>query len=201
MSGAAFDQLAQTYDTVWTDSPRGRAQRDQIWREIDPLFRPGDRVLDLGCGTGEDALHLQAKGVQVHGIDASPEMARKSGARGISAELLRIEDLHQLHGPYDGAISNFGALNCVEDLAEVGVQLARLVRPGGWVAISLMPPLCWTEIVRFQFRRLRRKVGWRGIRVWYPSSRHVLHAFAEFALVRRRSLNWGDHCLYLFQKK
>ena len=201
MSGAAFDQLAQTSDAVWTDSPRGRAQRDLIWREIDPLFRPGDRVLDLGCGTGEDALHLQANGVQVHGIDASPEMVRQAIARGIGAELVRIEDLHQLNGQYDGAISNFGALNCVEDLGGAGVQLARLIRPGGWLAISVMPPLCWTEIARFQFRRLGRKVQWRGIRVCYPSSRRVLRAFPGFALLVRQSLDWGDHCLYLFQKK
>jgi SAM-dependent methyltransferase len=201
MIGHAFDQLAPTYDAEWTNSVRGRAQRDVVWREIDGLFRAGDRVLDLGCGTGEDALYLESKGVHVHAIDASPEMVRKASARGVSAQLLRIEDLGQLDGPYVGAISNFGALNCVEDLRVAGTQLARLIRPGGWLAISLMPPLCWTEILRFEFRRLRRRANWLGIQVYYPSAGRVTRAFPDFVLKRRRSIAWGDHCLFLFQKK
>ena len=201
MSGHVFDQLAQSYDAVWTNSPRGRAQRDAVWREIDGLFHAGDRILDLGCGTGEDALHLASQGVCVHGIDASPEMVRKAGARGVNAQLLRIEDLGRLEGPYDGAISNFGALNCVQDLMTVGADLARLIRPGGWLAISWMPPLCWAEILRFEFRRLQRPAGWRGIQVYYPSSRSVTRALAQFVLQRRRSIAWGDHRFLLFQRK
>jgi SAM-dependent methyltransferase len=201
MSGAAFDQLASRYDAMWTDSPRGRAQRDAIWREIDALFQRGARVLDLGCGTGEDAAHLESKGVHVHAIDASPEMVRLAQARGVRAQLFRIEDLAQLDEPFDGAISNFGALNCIENLEEAGLQLARLIRPGGWLAISIMPPVCWGEILRFQFRRLAGTAEWRGVRVYYPSQRAVVRAFAEFAVVRRRSLAWGDHLFLLFRKK
>lgn len=201
MSGLAFDQLASTYDAVWTDSPRGRAQRDIVWREIDGVFRAGDRVLDLGCGTGEDAAHLESRGVRVHALDASPEMVRKARARGVKAEILRIEDLGRLEGQYDGAISNFGALNCVEDLRTTGAELARLIRPEGWLAICWMPPVCWTEILRFEFRRLRTRAEWRGMYVYYPSSVHVAKAFSAFTAKRRRSLAWGDHRFVLFQKK
>ncbi|HLG95807.1 MAG TPA: methyltransferase domain-containing protein [Bryobacteraceae bacterium] len=201
MSGTAFDQLAPTYDAVWTDAPRGRAQRDRVWRDIDPLFRSGDHVLDLGCGTGEDAAHLESKGVHVHAIDASAEMIRVANTRGVQAQLLRIEDLGQLDRQYDGAISNFGALNCVADLPGVGLHLARLIRPGGWLAISIMPAVCWAEILRFQFRRLRGTAQWRGMRVYYPFARAVIRAFPGFTLVRRRSLAWGDHCFYLFIRK
>ena len=201
MSGPAFDQLAPTYDAVWTNSARGRAQRDIVWREIDGLFCAGGHVLDLGCGTGEDAVHLESKGVHVDAIDASPEMVRKSNARGVRARLLRIEELGELKTSYDGAISNFGALNCVENLRETGMRLARLIRPGGYVAISLMPRLCWAEIMRFQFRRFRGRAEWRGIRVYYPASRQVVRAFPDFTLVRCRSIAWGDHCFFLFKRK
>lgn len=199
-SGAAFDQLAPTYDAAWTNSTRGRAQRDMVWREIHGLFRPGDRVLDLGCGTGEDALHLDGQGIRVHAIDASPEMVRKAQARGVTAQVLRIEDLVQLEGSYDGAISNFGALNCVSDLRAVGAGLARLIRPGGWLAICLMPRLCWTEILRFEFRRWQRRAAWRGIHIYYPSTRQVARALPGFVLVRRRSIAFGDHCFFLFKR-
>ena len=63
--GAAFDKLAMRYDELWTHSPVGRLERDEVWRCIKRLFRPGDRLLDLGCGTGEDAVHLERLGVTV----------------------------------------------------------------------------------------------------------------------------------------
>jgi hypothetical protein len=50
-TATAFDPVAARYDQFWTESPAGRAQRDLVWREWDPVFGPGDRILDTGCGT------------------------------------------------------------------------------------------------------------------------------------------------------
>ena len=52
---------------------------------MDELFHAGERILDIGCGTGEDAAHFAARGVQVHATDASPAMvqvARDAGNYG-----------------------------------------------------------------------------------------------------------------------
>jgi len=193
-----FDKLAAEYDVSWTNSRNGRSQRNAVWKEIDQHFPPGQRVLDAGCGTGEDALHLMARGVQVDAIDASIEMVRIARQRGVATRRLRIEDLNELEGPYDGALSNFGALNCVADLPACGVQLARLVRPGGKLAVCLMPLLCWSELLRFELRRLRPHVVWRGMPVQYPSHAEVIRAFSQFHLIRKRSIALRDHCLYVF---
>ena len=194
-ASSAFDGIAASYDAIWTHSAIGRHQRQAVWQHLDPLVRNGDTILDLGCGTGEDAVHVEKLGATVLGIDASQAMVRAACARGVNARQVAIESLSALGGNFDGAISNFGALNCVRDLSGVGRELARLIRPGGYLALCLMGPCCAWEIayylhrrdVKRAFRRWRRdgELASVGVRVHYPSAAHVRRAFSpHFRLVR-----------------
>ena len=215
-----FDRMAADYDATWTAAAVGSAQRDQVWRVLDAMFARGSRVLDVGCGTGEDARHLMGRGVAVQAIDASPAMVAIAQAHGVTAEVRCAEELGDVAseteraslayppgktdagrmacptgGPeavFDGALSNFGALNCVADLAAAARGLARVVRPGGPVAICLIGRCCLWEIayysVRLQFRKaLRRRHAseFRGMAVYYPSVAEVSSAFAEGFELRR----------------
>ncbi len=139
---APFDVIAPDYADLWTSTPEGASQRAAVWREIDVLFRANDWILDLGCGPGDDAVHLGRRGVHVVGIDSSEAMVEIANARGVVASRLAIENLHQLHGCFDGAISDFGALNCVSDLRAAARELARLLRPAAPLALCLMGRFC-----------------------------------------------------------
>src|SRR2546422_468156 len=132
MADGAFNALAWRSGELWNRSTIGRLQREAVWRRLDRLFRPGDTLLDLGCGDGEDALHFMSSGMQVHGIDSSPEMVRVACHRGVHATQLAIEELGRLKGSFDGAISNFGAFNCLGKLDDIRDPLARLIRSGGF---------------------------------------------------------------------
>jgi ubiquinone/menaquinone biosynthesis C-methylase UbiE len=191
-STALFDKMAASYDAVWTTSAIGRAQRDLVWRETDELFWSGERILDIGCGTGEDAAHFAARGIEVRAIDASPAMVEAANGRGVAAEVCRAEDLGYIDGTFDGAVSNFGTMNCVGDLGAVAESLATLVRPGGRVAICLLGRCCaWETLyygVRLQFGKAFRR--WTGrttvpIAVWYPKAGEVCAAFAHGFAVQR----------------
>jgi SAM-dependent methyltransferase len=191
-TAALFEHLAIRYDELWTDSAIGRAQRNAVWRVVDPLFHAGDRVLDIGCGTGEDAAHLASRGVSVHAIDASPAMVARASARAVgatrgspadqgvrptfTAQLLRAENVADLRETFDGAISNFGALNCVEDLAAFARALAPRIRPGGRVAICVIGRFCAWEML-YPRKALRRLPGRAGD-VYYPSVRKLRADFA-----------------------
>jgi SAM-dependent methyltransferase len=196
-----FDLVAGDYRRLWSDAPVGRSQRSQVWRHIDPLFQPGDRILDLGCGTGDDALHFAQRGVRVFGIDASEKMVEAAQARGVDARRLTLEDLSRLEGKYSGAISNFGALNCVADLRPIAAQLKRLIEPSGPLAICIMgrfAPVDWRHAVQ----RWRGRANWRGMDVYYRSSRQMRAAFvSDFAFRKRVPISWGDHQLYVFQRR
>jgi SAM-dependent methyltransferase len=192
---AAFDQLASQYDRLWTRSRVGHLQREAVWRHIGGLFAPGQVVLDLGCGTGEDALRLKQAGLRVRAIDASEEMVKIARARGADAEVLAIENCGDLEESFDAVLSNFGALNCVEDVEALRAPLARLVRPGGYLAICILGRFCawetaWYLLRRGQppkaFRRWRGSVSSSlGIRVFYPSTRRMEAAFhPQFKLIK-----------------
>jgi SAM-dependent methyltransferase len=141
--------------------------------------------LDIGCGTGEDALHFGRLGADVVATDASPAMVRIANGRGVNARVLRIENIGDLGGTYNLVLSNFGALNCIGDLRTLRGPLAGLVRAQGYLALCLMSRFClwesWHYAVRGQFRKASRR--WRGestasggLRVFYPSAREVQNA-------------------------
>lgn len=192
--GLVFDKVAYQYDALWTNTPVGAAQRETIWRWVDGLFLPGDSILDLGCGTGRDAIHLASLGLNVVGVDASARMVELSRANRVEARQLALEDIDLLDDRYDGAISNFGVLNCVADLRALSAKLGRVIRRRCYFAVCLMGPMCVWEICHYlrhsnprkAFRRWSRggSNSSMGVHVNYPSIRQVRSAFRnEFQLV------------------
>ena len=205
-----FNAIALEYDSLWTETPTGRHQRLAVWKEIDQVFTPGSRILDLGCGTGVDAVHLQERGVDVTAIDSAPAMVAAACSHGVNAQCLAIEAVGNLPATFDGALSNFGALNCVRDLHAVALHLSRLIRPHGTLALCLMGRICWPEILcglalgdwQKASRRWRGTFTWRGIEVFYPTRAAVRAAFEpDFVLQRIRSLAGGDHWLSLWTRR
>ena len=196
-----FEQIAPEYAALWSETARGQVQREQVWRELDARFHAGDRVLDLGCGTGDDAVHLKARGVEVLGIDSAAGMVEIARARGVVSRRMAIEDIGTLQAKFDGAISNFGALNCVADLAAVSRELSRLVRPNGTLAVCVMSRYCVSDW-RHLMQRWSGHSRWRGIDVYYRSTRSIVRSFAPaFEWTRRVSISRGDHQLLLFRRR
>lgn len=161
-----FDAMAAEYDDSFTASAVGRLQREAVWRHLDAAFGPGQRVLELSCGTGEDAAHLAGRGVAVLATDVAEGMlavarakAARRGLGGVAVARLDLAELarwgrgdqggaaapHPLAAPparpFDGVLSNFGGLNCVADLAGVAAGLGRLLRPGAPALLCVMGPL------------------------------------------------------------
>ena len=139
-----------------TANPIGLLLRHLVQGRLEALFRRGDRVLDLGCGVGEDALMLAARGVRVVGIDASPERVAQArdqaSERGLGPEECRFEvrgaeNLDGAGSPFDGAYSTSGALGGA-DLPRTGAALAAALRPGAAVVISLPGPWPLPAVIR-----------------------------------------------------
>ena len=126
-----FDGLAADYDKLWTHTLTGQLQREAFWSYAGPYVRDAASVLDIGCGTGEDAVRLAGTGVRVVAIDVAPQMAAIARSRGMDARVLPVQDAGLLDESFDVAMSNFGPLNCVPDLAAIRAPLAQVVKRGG----------------------------------------------------------------------
>jgi SAM-dependent methyltransferase len=195
--------LAGAYDSHFTATIIGGMMRRAVWARCAARFALGSRVLEMNCGTGEDALWLAHRGVQVLATDVSPAMLRVAenklaaspGSAVVRFKHLAWEALDTLdEGPFDGALSNFGGLNCVGDLRGAAGALARKLRPGAFAIVCVMGPVVPWEWLWYlahgnpvaAFRRLRREgVQWSGITVNYPSIVKMRDAFSpEFKLVR-----------------
>jgi len=206
IGSAPFDLIAENYDRIFNDPQIGQAQRAAVRRVLEKEFHREHRVLEIGCGTGEDACFLAERGVEVVACDSSSGMlavtTQKVAIRGlqhlVKPHLLAAEEIGSLEGSFDGVFSNFGVLNCVPDLSALAKSLGRLLRPGAAMVLCLMGPCCWWEIAwylahgnpRKAFRRLRRGgvtarlAGGTPVRVYYPRVSSLAHAFAPHFRLR-----------------
>ena len=183
-----FDRIAPRYDEIWTDTTIGRLQRDAVWRGLAPIVQTGMDVLDVGCGTGEDARWLASCGACVVAVDASGEMVRVARSRGVDARVMGVQGLREFDVSFDFVVSDFGALNCVP-VAEWRANLEAVVRPGGWLAICVIGRFCLWESVwyglRGQFRKAARRWNGQTGQITYPTTRQIELSLAPaFRLVR-----------------
>ena len=208
LAGRAFDGLAPDYDERFTRGLLGRLLRDRVWARLDARFpRPG-RILDVGCGTGEDAVYLGTRGQHVVALDASQAMvdaARRKAAAArleqrISIRLATIESLADRAARttaddgddalFDGAFSNFGAINCCAvDWTDLAGRLATQLKPCAPLILVVMGrtvPWEWAwYLTRAEphraFRRLRAGGAvWRGAVVRYPTIGELRRAFTPW---------------------
>jgi ubiquinone/menaquinone biosynthesis C-methylase UbiE len=159
----AFDSVAADYDGPRGNNDLIQEMRSEMWRWLDVTFAPGSRLIDLGCGTGLDAVRMARLGHVITAIDWSPQMVQRTHDRAALEQVLdRVQPLalgaHELHRletdhVYDGAYSNLGPLNCVPDLTEVSRECARLLKPGGALVFTVIGRLCPWEILHYLRQR------------------------------------------------
>ena len=217
----AFDRVASTYDHSNELNPILRAMRDRARTALERSVLPGARILDLGSGPGTDVVPFARAGYDVTGVDWSPAMvaeARRHIDEAGVAERARVENLgiHQLAdlapARFDAAYSNFGALNCVADLALAAKHVAARVRPRGVLVASVIGRVCPWEIALYASRASWSRatprftsgavpVPLEGRTVWthYYSPREFMRTFAAagFAPVHLRALGCAAPPPYL----
>jgi ubiquinone/menaquinone biosynthesis C-methylase UbiE len=208
----AFDSIADAFDGRFQPWLSVAAQRRAIRTALADTFPPGSRLIEIGGGTGDDALWLADRGCDVLLTDASPAMVRVArvkfvGRPGVRAEVASAEAFEAFaerrvglgEAGFDGAYSVFAPLNCVSDLKPFAHGLARLLRPGAPAMLVVFGRFCPSEMIveaargrpRNMFRRLTRRevparLSGRPFTVRYHSRADMVRAMAPWFQLQAR---------------
>jgi len=198
-----FDSAAEGYDLEFTKTCVGQAQREQVYRALkaDGLDT-NQSVLEINCGTGEDALQFHNWGNTILATDFSVDMlevARKKFPEGEFAQL-DMKNIGTLENQYSLIFSNFGGINCLspEEFAQFLSDSSTRLSTNGHLVLVIMGKKCWWDnfylLLKGKWSKLRRRnttvplevnVGGTLVKTWYYSPKEVKRMLGENYQVRR----------------
>ncbi|HUM46703.1 MAG TPA: class I SAM-dependent methyltransferase [Chitinophagales bacterium] len=194
-----FDQVAEHYDIAFSESPVGLLQRERVHQFLSAAVSGKSlNILEMNCGTGQDAIWLAEKGHQVTATDASGRMVEvvigkiKNRSLELQIEALQIsfKGIKRQFPPssYDLIFSDFGGLNCIpkDELQLLLDDAASLLKPHGKFIAVIMGRKCLWERSYFllkgkpgdAFRRnkvepVKATIGNEIQQTWYYSPKEV----------------------------
>jgi ubiquinone/menaquinone biosynthesis C-methylase UbiE len=206
----AFNRQSEIFDEFEENNEILKRMRLIVREHLLRHLISGSCILELNAGTGIDAVFLAKNGFKVHAIDISEGMLSKLDMKisaiglqdNVSSELLSFTELNKLPSKsFDYIFSNFGGLNCLDNLYKSTSHFSRILRPGGMLTLVIMPPVSpWEILLAFKgkfklaFRRLHKYgtiANIEGIKfkTFYHSFRKLRHNLGgEFKLTELQGL-------------
>ena len=203
----AFSLQSTYFDAQYESDAIIQYKRKRVRQHVLQYLQPGNTILELNAGTGNDAIFFAQQGYHVHATDISEgmqeQLAAKADLAGLSAmishELCSYTALEALKekGPYNYIFSNFAGLNCTGEVEKVLNSFDELLVPGGYVTLVMLPKFClWETLLIFKgkFKTATRrffsskgrkaKIDGMPFTCWYYSPHHLARLLKkEFDLI------------------
>jgi len=222
--GVPFDHIAYSYDSSFTRTPIGQLQRKQVWNYLEKITTElkGLDILELNCGTGEDAVLFSEKGFNIVATDVSEEMLKVTQEKvqqysmqhKISSQYLDLDSFDDtlFEKKFDLVFSNFGGLNCInpDSLKKLFDKIPRILSPEGRFVAVIMPKFClWESIyyfMKFKFSDIFRRWTSKSVnaelqgavvKTWYYSPSQVKSWASKFSSVSVKPIGFALPPSYL----
>jgi ubiquinone/menaquinone biosynthesis C-methylase UbiE len=169
---AAFSAQSVIFDQLNIENKLTHHLRDIYRTEVDTQIKPGSNILELNCGTGIDSIYFAGKGHKILATDNAEGMLAQLQHKieeqhleeKITTQRCSFLALYELGDKrFDYIISNFGGLNCTDDLNKVLLQFNDHLNEHGKVTLVIMPKISPWELVmalkgnfKTAFRRFKK---------------------------------------------
>ncbi len=160
----AFDTYAKNYDEDFTSSSIGILQRKRVYYFMKKYLDGKPDVLEINCGTGEDAKYMTGFGCTITATDISSEMiqiGREKNAKKVEFINCDTRHLSSFLGDrkFDFVFSNFGGLNCLapQEINQFVGNAFNLLNEKGKLIFVVMGRKCFWERFYFFYKRDKRK--------------------------------------------
>jgi ubiquinone/menaquinone biosynthesis C-methylase UbiE len=188
----AFSKQSLHYDADDSQNIILKEWRQQVYNHVNQFLNSADRILELNAGTGIDALHFSQQGNTVLATDVSDGMIQQiqnkiylRNSKNLSCKQLSYDQLDNLRGQkFDYVFSNFGGLNCIDDLSKVTRHLPEILNKGAYVTWVIMPKVSVWELIgivkghgKKTFRRFEKNGTIAHLEGEYFSTHY--HSFAD----------------------
>jgi SAM-dependent methyltransferase len=211
LTNAIFDGAAKTYDADFSFTTIGKLQRQRVWSFIKNRFtNKTHTILEINCGTGEDAIWLANNGHRVIATDVSNVMITVCLGKKIINEARNVQflnasylDVHNKfpNQKFDFIFSNFGGLNCANksDLSALSKSFSTMLCLNGKLLFVIMGRKCWIErtyfLLKGKIAEAKRRKSPNGVRTkigdsifftYYYSPNEIKKIFADDFIVSFR---------------
>ena len=177
----SFDNAALNYDTTFTNSQIGQLQRNLVYKQLSKQLDSVQNILEINCGTGEDAIWFVQQNFKVIATDISPKMIEVAQSKGVFSNLkFKTADINSIattfeKEKFDLVFSNFGGLNCLSksEMGKFFQNVTSILSEKGKLVLVIMPKdTIWEQfyfLAKAEFSSVFRKNG-----------SHILKEFPHF---------------------
>lgn len=206
----AFTRQSEIYDDYDRGNPTLTWMRHMVRKHALKFLRTDDKILELNSGTGIDAVYFARLGFKVHCTDLSDGMidqmkikfSTRELAEKITVQQCSFTELNKIGDQkFDFIFSNFGGLNCVDDLKKVTKFFPDLLNKNGRICLVILPPVCPWEIIQLfrgkfslAFRRFHKEGVFAHVegikfKTYYFSKKDIMSSLGKkFRLLSVQSL-------------
>jgi 2-polyprenyl-3-methyl-5-hydroxy-6-metoxy-1,4-benzoquinol methylase len=208
---ASFDKAAPNYDVTFTNTEIGKMQRSLVYKELSKQLASAKNILEINCGTGEDAIWLAQQKLNITASDISQKMIEAAKSKAAFDNLNFVTaDIKTIAQSFNGQrfdliFSNFGGLNCLagHELEKFFWDTEKLLSGNGKMVLVIMPRnTLWEQfyfLAKAQFPSVfRRKkvfaladVDGEKVPTYYYNPKDIVNlAQADFKLVAQKPIGF-----------